>query len=326
MSLLSRFWDQSFFIPKPALTENNLPDQSGRVFIVTGGYVGVGRELARILYGRNGAVYLAGRNKDKADAAISDIKSSHPNSEGRLEFLQLDLQDLPTIKPAVEEFLKKERRLDVLTNNAGISGPPPGSKSAQNHELQIATNCLGPFLFTKLLTPLLQSTAALPDTTAGSVRVTWAGSIAVDLLSPTGGVTINDQGVFVSEGSKEKDYGASKAGNALLAAEFARRNGSSIISNAWNPGNLRTELQRHFSWIEDLLISWLLYPAVFGAYTELFAGWSEEAGKADKNGVYVIPWGRFGRFREDVHAEIAKEGGKAAKFWDWCDRETAKFC
>jgi hypothetical protein len=65
---------------------------------------------------------------------------------------------------------------------------------------------------------------------------------------------------------------------------------------------------------------------VYGAYTELFAGWSEEAGKPEKNGAYIIPWGRFGGFREDLTAEIEKEGGNAEKFWDWCDRVTKEYC
>ena len=52
--------------------------------------------------------------------AIKDIKSANPESKGRLEFLELDLADLPTVKKAADEFMSRESRLDVLTNNAGI--------------------------------------------------------------------------------------------------------------------------------------------------------------------------------------------------------------
>lgn len=69
--------------------------------------------------------------------------------------------------------------------------PPDGSKAAQGHELQIATNCLGPYLFTKLLTPLIQKTAA--SSPAGSVRVTWAASLAT-VGSPKNGVTMEANG------------------------------------------------------------------------------------------------------------------------------------
>lgn len=71
---LARFWKQSYFIPAPELTETTLPDQSGRVFIVTGGYAGCGYELCKILYQRNGVVYVAGRSQTKAEGAIEMIK------------------------------------------------------------------------------------------------------------------------------------------------------------------------------------------------------------------------------------------------------------
>lgn len=331
MGSFSRIMSQSFHIRKPTLTEQNLPDQTGRVFIVTGGYAGCGKELANILFQRNGTVYVAGRSKSKADAAIQELKAANPNSKGRLLFLHLDLADLTTIKSAVEEFQKNESRLDVLTNNAGVMTPPLGSISQQNHELQVATNVLGPFLFTRLLTPLLEKTARLPDTKPRSVRVTWAGSLGVDTYSPNGGVTLDGAGTYVSDAKNNRtNYGATKAGNVFLANEFARRHpfeDSKVISNAWNPGNLRTELQRHSSAVLVKTIAPLmLHPPVYGAYTELFAGWSDDAGRPERNGAYIHPWGRFGSFKEDIQVEIGKKGGKAEKLWDWCEKETNEYC
>ncbi len=138
MGVLARFWNQSFFIPKPSLTEKNLPDQTGRVFIVTGGYTGCGKELAKILYSRNGTVYVAGRSHAKGEAAIEEIQKACPDSKGRLAFLHVDLSDLTTIKPAAEEFCKSEDRLDVLTNNAGVMMfSPESALSAQGHDVQV---------------------------------------------------------------------------------------------------------------------------------------------------------------------------------------------
>lgn len=320
MSALSSFWHQSFFLPQPTLTESNLPNQLGRVAIITGGYAGVGFELAKIIYQRNGTVYIAGRNSLKAGAAISKIQTAHPDSKGRLEFLQLDLSDLSTIKGSAKDFLKREQRLDVLTNNAGVGQPPAGSTSAQGYELQMATNCLGPFLFTKLLLPVLRSTPG--------ARVTWAGSLTIDMSSPSGGITLNETGAFVLHPTDTPtNYGASKAGNLFLASELARRYPEGLQVNAFNPGNLRTELTRHLpGFVRWLLSVTMLYPAVYGGYTELFAGWSEEAGKPEHNGGYVIPWGRFGDVRKDVQQELGKEGGVAEKFWEWCERETEQYC
>ena len=128
---MGAFWSQTFFIPKPTLTEHNLPDQSGRVFLITGGNSGVGYELVKILYQHNGIVYLAGRSEERCMRAIDKLKSLSPASAGRLEFLHLDLGDLSTIKASAESFKNRETRLDFLCNNAGILNQSETSKSAQ---------------------------------------------------------------------------------------------------------------------------------------------------------------------------------------------------
>jgi retinol dehydrogenase-12 len=143
LSGLKSFWNQSFRIPAPPLTEKNLPDQTGKVHVVTGGYAGVGQELARILYSKNATVYVAGRSLDKANISISATKFLFPSSKSRIEFLKLDLADLSTINKSAEEFMAKESRLDVLVNNAGVMFPPAGEKDEQGHELQMGTNVLG---------------------------------------------------------------------------------------------------------------------------------------------------------------------------------------
>ena len=91
---------------------------------MTGGYSGVGFELSQILYGHNATVYIVGRSRSKASAAIDHIRTRFPSSLGRLEFLGVDLSDLSTIKPGVEAFLAREQRLDVLVNNAGVRHMP----------------------------------------------------------------------------------------------------------------------------------------------------------------------------------------------------------
>ncbi|KAI5302835.1 hypothetical protein KEM55_000872, partial [Ascosphaera atra] len=101
------------------------------VFIVTGGYAGVGMHLSKILFQHNGVVYIAGRSKSKADKASEEIKKAFPDSKGRVEFLQLDLSDLTKIEGAARTFMSQEQRLDVLTNNAGVMVPPSGSKTEQ---------------------------------------------------------------------------------------------------------------------------------------------------------------------------------------------------
>jgi len=103
--------------------------------------------------------------------------------------------------------------------------PPKGSKGAQGLDLQYQTNILGPFLFTKLLLPVLKKTAETEP--KGSVRVSWAGSLAVDMTSPQGGVAWKPDGKTLDD-SKSNDvlYGTTKAANYFLAYEFGRRFGS----------------------------------------------------------------------------------------------------
>lgn len=315
MSLLHNI-GQCAFIPKAPLTEENLGPQDGRVFIVTGGYAGVGKELCKILYQHNGTVYVAGRSRSKYDAAEAEIKKAHPGSKGKLEFLHLDLADLPTIKASADAFLAKEQRLDVLTNNAGVMTPPAGSKTAQGHELQLGTNVLGPWLFTHHLTPILVETAA--SSPKGSVRVTWAASLAT-AFSPKAGLKW-DGDAPKTHGKPPIDYAQSKAANYLLAAEFASRFGKEgVVSNAWNPGNLRSELQRHQAGVEKFVTSLVVFDTVLGAYTELYAGWSPEAGEEANAGKYIVPWGRFGKVKPDL--EASPEG---PKLWEWCAKESAK--
>lgn len=145
---------QSGWIPTPPLTEQNLPDQTGKVWsprgcqlrvkpecidltlraqvvIVTGGNAGVGFELCKILYSHNATVYLAGRSEEKCNKALAAIKTAAPDSKGQIAFLKLDLGDLASIKASADEFLSKEKRLDWLCNNAGVMIPPKGSKTTQ---------------------------------------------------------------------------------------------------------------------------------------------------------------------------------------------------
>jgi hypothetical protein len=91
-----------FFPPKPDFTEKDVPDLTGKVYLVTGANTGIGKELARVLYSKNARVYFAARSEEKAKNAIQDIRhgSSPAKSSGELVFLPLDLSDLNKVKEA----------------------------------------------------------------------------------------------------------------------------------------------------------------------------------------------------------------------------------
>ena len=315
-----------FFPPHPTLTEANLPSQNGKVFIVTGGASGVGFELCNILYQAGGRVYLAGRSEANAQSAISKIKAFPTTSLGELIFLFLSLDDQTTIKPAVEAFTASESRLDVLFNNAGVSLPPRGSVSAQGHELQMATNCLGHYLLTQLLLPTLLHTAKTAP--PGTVRVIWTSSMVVDVSAAKSGINISD--LTNPPSDQQKNYVNTKTGNWFLASALADQVGSEgILSVTQNPGNLKTPLLRHAPWILGFVTAPLLYSARMGAYTELWAGLSEDLGIED-GGKYVLPWGRLHPSpRPDLLAAMktVEDGGTgvATEFMGYCDEQTAKF-
>ncbi|EED22799.1 steroid dehydrogenase, putative [Talaromyces stipitatus ATCC 10500] len=322
-------WSQ-FFPPHPTLTETNLPSQKGKVFIVTGGYSGVGYELVAILYQAGAKVYLAGRSEEKANAAIAEIKAQPTKKDlsetGEIVFLHLSLDDLTTIKPAVEKFTSAESRLDVLFNNAGVSNPPTGSVSAQGHELQLATNVLGPHLLTQLLLPTLRNTAkSLPP---GSVRVIWTSSIADQLQAPKNGIELSE--LERPHSDPQHNYTLSKLGNWYLAHGLAKQAGSDgILTVTQNPGNLKSNLTRHLPSYVAILAGPLLHHARKGAYTELWAGLSPDL-KIEDNGKYVVPWGRLHpNPRQDLLATMKSkdEGGNgvAAIFLEFADKQIADF-
>jgi NAD(P)-dependent dehydrogenase (short-subunit alcohol dehydrogenase family) len=224
---LRALWGQSFGLPAPSLTEKNLPDQTGKVYLITGSNAGVGYQVASILYGQNAKVYVAARTESKALAAIDAIKKEHPKSQGKLEYLYLNLSDLTTIKASAEDFLSREDKLHWLDNNAGVMVPPKGSKGAQGMDLTYQTNVLGPFLFTKLLLPILKRTAEHEP--KGAVRVSWAGSLAVELQSAKGGLVWkkdkDGEDTLDDKNNNQLAYGTSKAANYFFATEFGKRFG-----------------------------------------------------------------------------------------------------
>lgn len=315
-------------------------DLTGKVYIVTGSNTGIGLELAKILYGAGRRVYIAGRSEAKCRAAIEAIKAAHPPTSssstgtGTAAFLHLDLADLSTIKAAAAAFLAAESRLDVLFNNAGVMGTPPALKTAQGLDLQLGTNCVGHFLLTKLLTPLLASTAASSSSSSsprGSVRVVWVSSSAAELLSPGGGgLDVENLNYDKKDESTATRYAISKAGNYLHACEYARRvRDEGVVSVAVHPGVLDTDLTRHLGPVMAKLLNWTVqYPAVYGAYTELFAGLSPEVG-IERSGEWVAPWGRFDTMREDIvqASKHVEEGGTGIglKFWEWTEEQVKPY-
>lgn len=290
---LSSTWTQ-FLPPKPQFTEKDVPDLHGKVYVVSGSNTGVGKEVARILYTKNAKVYVAARSEDKAKGAIEDIRKAAPSSTGSLVFLHLDLSDLNSVKAAVQSFTEQEEKLHVLFNNAGVMVSPvePPLKTVQDYEMALGVNCVGTFLFTKLLTPLLVATAKSEP--PATVRVVWLSSFGLELFAAENiGISLDNLDYHTPKPATER-YGISKCGAWALGVEFARRHkADGIASVPINPGNLASELARDQTFGLKLVAKLAGYPPVQGACTELFAGLSPEV-TMEKSG----SWGECFRLAE----------------------------
>ncbi|KAH6912196.1 hypothetical protein BKA70DRAFT_1266949 [Coprinopsis sp. MPI-PUGE-AT-0042] len=301
---------QESFPPASKFSTDDIPDLTGKVIIVTGANAGVGKETAQALLAKNAKVYMAGRNTAKLAEAIKQVKAT-TGKEGIP--LQVDLADLPSIKRGVDEFLSKESQLHVLFNNAGVFNPPIGDVTAQGYDLQFGTNVLGHFYLTKLLLPVLLSTA---KATGIKSRVVHTSSIRSRNVSKLDFNTFKD-GPTRRKWSPWTLYSQSKLGNVIVANEFAKRYGDQdLISCSCNPGNLKTELQRHTAPLATFFINMILYPAPMGALTQLWAGTSDEG--LNMNGKYLIPWARYGNANP-----VAQDPKLGEDLWKWLEEQVA---
>ncbi|KAI9369330.1 hypothetical protein BJX61DRAFT_160356 [Aspergillus egyptiacus] len=316
-----------YFPPSPAFTEKAIPFQRGRVFLVTGGTSGIGLELAKILFARGGTVYITARTEEKAKKAIQDIFKSVAEREGQLDYIVLNLDDLASIKASAEAFKAKESKLDVLWNNAGVALPPSGTNTKQGFEVQLASNCLGPLIFTHMMLPLLDAAVPLGPF-RGSVRVVWLSDQVSELYSAPEGIVMTELSSPPQDGFR--NYVNSKVGAWFLSTEFARRYGPEhgIVSVAMHPGAAKTNLFRNAPMMKLRSYPILRSPKM-AALTELYAGLSPDI-TLDNNGCYVIPWGR-------IHTTVAphltnamrvKESGgtgRAKLFWEFCEEKTKDY-
>lgn len=248
---------------------------------MTGASSGVGKETAQLLYSRNAKVYVAARSEGKANDAIAAMRKAWPASTGSLAFLHLDLSDLSHVRAAAQRFQAQETRLDALINNAAVQAlqdTKGETRTAQGHEVHMGVNVLGPFLLTRLLTPVLKATASRPGVEEGSVRVVWVSSMGTETIGERSRGLSPDYVDYWPLMSPLERYGLSKAGNWLHGVEFARRHAADgIMSVPLNPGHLASELYREAGFVfRKTLKALALYPPVYGAYVELFGALSTD--------------------------------------------------
>jgi NAD(P)-dependent dehydrogenase (short-subunit alcohol dehydrogenase family) len=293
-------------------TEAEVPDQSGRTAVITGGNSGIGFEAARVLAVRGARLILGCRDQGKARDAVTRIRAAAPGADVRV--VPLDLAALESVRAAAAQIRSACEGIDLLINNAGVMMPPYG-RTADGFELQFGINHLGHFALTGLLIDRL---AALPGARVVTVSSNnhRDGRINFDDLQSGHGY------------SRVAGYGQSKLANLMFTYELQRRlhaAGSPAIAAAAHPGLTRTDLARYLSPVMTALYVLVERPlaqrAAIGALGTLRAA----TDPAVRGGDYYGPgrWrGERGYPVQVSSSERSHDEGAQRRLWQESERLT----
>lgn len=280
---------------------DDIPNQKGRVSIVTGSTSGIGKEAARVLAQKQSTVVLAVRNVSKGEKVAEEIRAENPDAE--ISVLQMDLSNLRSIKEFSSQFLADFDRLDLLINNAGIMVCPYATTD-DGFEIQIGTNHLGHFALTGHLIEHLKKT---PDSRVVVVSSGGHNFSKIDL---------DDLNWEKRKYKKFIAYADTKLANLYFAYELKRRlesEGGNPMVTAAHPGWTETELQRH-SGTARFLNLFFAQGTDMGALPTLRAAIDENASSGD----YFGPEKFFELHGAPIKVESNKRShdvGAAQKLW-----------
>jgi NAD(P)-dependent dehydrogenase (short-subunit alcohol dehydrogenase family) len=197
----------------------------GRVVLITGGTSGIGRAAAVALAGMGAEVVVIGRNRERGESAVEEIR--YESGREKVSLMIADLAVQAEVRRLAEEFKQRYDRLDVLVNNAGLV-QSERTETSDGIETQLAINHLAPFLLTNLLLDLLEESAPSRIVTVSSDAHRW-GKIDLDDLQ-----------------SRKRYrafpvYGMTKLANILFTRELAERlEGTRVTANSMHPGAVNT--------------------------------------------------------------------------------------
>ncbi len=242
-------------------TAADIPDQSGRLAIVTGANSGLGYDTAAALAAKGAQVVLAVRNLDKGNEAVQRIKSATPDANVSLQ--ELDLSSLDSVRKAAEALRADHPRIDLLINNAGVMYVPTRELTKDGFEMQFGTNHLGHFALTGLLLENMLGVDGSRVVTVSSVGHRILARIRFDDLH------------FEHGYNRVRAYGQSKLANLMFTYELQRRlqaKEASTVALAAHPGFSDTELMRHLpKFIPQIAWKPFAQPAEMGALPTLRA-------------------------------------------------------
>jgi NAD(P)-dependent dehydrogenase (short-subunit alcohol dehydrogenase family) len=241
----------------------DVPDQSGRIAVVTGANTGIGYHTAAVLAHRSAHVVLAVRNLEKGNAALARIVAAHPKADVTLQ--ELDLSSLDSVRAAAAALRSAYPRIDLLINNAGVMYTPK-QLTADGFEMQFGTNHLGHFALTGLLLDNLLPVRGSRVVTVSSNAHKFRAAIHFDDLQ------------WERRYDRIAAYGQSKLANLLFTHELQRRlagQQKNTVAVAAHPGTSDTELTRNLPRVlkppAALLAPVLFQSAAMGALPTLRA-------------------------------------------------------
>jgi retinol dehydrogenase-12 len=270
-----------------------MSDLLGRTFVVTGANTGIGRETARQLALRGGRVVLACRSSEKTRPVMDAIAKEA--GADRLGFVALDLGSLDSVRHAAAELLEREPRIDVLVNNAGLTGR---GLTRDGFELAFGVNHLGPFLLTLLLLDRIRASEKPRIVNVASASHYRAPGIDFEAQrKPTQSLT----GV--------PEYGVSKLCNVLFTRELARRlEGSGVTTYSLHPGVVASDVWRRIPWPARSIAKLFMISVEEGAKTTLHCATAPDV--ADQSGLY------YDKCAERRPSRLARSDELARELWD----------
>lgn len=288
-------------------TPSNLPDLSGKRYLITGANAGLGLELSKTLRRKNADVVMAARNEVRGRFALNEVIAE--SGGGSVDFVLLDLADTSSIRSAAAAVREMADGLDAVVNNAGIMQTPQ-LKTADGFEMQFGTNHLGHFLLNHELFELVSARGG---------RIVPVASIAAN---PPAKLNFSDL-MMTHNYSSTGAYQQSKLANLVYGLELQRRlesAGSSVASITCHPGYAATNLQSTgptgaWKTIYKVTNKLLAQPADRGAHPLALAA----AGTEARAGGYYGPVG-FGGARGKVSdysvpaAALAEDAGP--RLWE----------
>lgn len=238
---------------------------NGKICMVTGATSGIGKVTARELAQMGATVIIVGRNPEKSENAVKQIRRETGNPA--VEFMLADLSSQKEIRQLVQDFKKRYDRLHVLVNNAG-SIFLARRESVDGIEMTFALNHLGYFLLTNLLIDALQASAPSRIINVSALLHKWAKINFDDL---------QNREMYIGV----RAYPQSKLCNLYFTYELARRmEGTGVTANALHPGVVATNLgvnDNRFGRVMRRLINFALINPEEGAQTIIYLAASPDA-------------------------------------------------